>query len=494
MKYANIAIGYTSLLAALFMIGCSSYSMQEVYISLEAGNPEKAFTYMTEKGPKKSNLPFLFEHGLVAHYANRFPESNVALSFAEDISEDLYTRSVSKEALAMLTNDLARPYAGTRYERLLSHYYRVLNYIYLNQLDGALVECRRATNLINAYKAEDEDYDFFAAGFLAYLSGMCFEATGEWNDAFISYRQAETYYQHAAAKTKMKMPEDIGHALVRLARKLGFIEEAAHYRNRYGEPPIQPERSGELILFYESGYVPSKYEKTLTFPILKIDTENDAFRKGNQHNEKAARNYVDTLLSRQGKNYANADLEYLLHVAMPAISSKRPHLAGVTVRVGTTEQHGIPVADIQTMAIEALNAQHATILIRSMTRAVLKYLVYRVAKAAAEKKAEEEKKRDEEKKELTDEEKKKLATAQLWSDILGTGINIVNIATEKADTRSWETLPNQIFLVRMPLPEGVHNVNLSFLNADGQNSGTRTLQNVEIYPNRITFLNHRTYK
>jgi len=47
-----------------------------------------------------------------------------------------------------------------------------------------------------------------------------------------------------------------------------------------------------------------------------------------------------------------------------------------------------------------------------------------------------------------------------------------------ADTRSWRTLPNQIFLVRMPLPEGVYNVNLSFLDAGGQNGISQTFRDV----------------
>ena len=495
MKYANMVCRYIWLLGCLLVFGCSSYSMQAVYTSLETGNPEVAFAYMEKQGPKNPKLPFLFERGLVAHYANRFPESNDALSLAEDISEDLYTRSVSREALALLTNDLARPYPGSRFERILSHYYRALNYIYLNQLDGALVECRRATNLINAYKGENENYDFFGAGFLAYLSGMCFEAAGEWNDAFISYRQAETYYQHAATKTGVKTPEDVGYSLVRLARKLGFTEEAAHYQNLYGEPTPQSDRFGELILFYESGYVPAKHQKTLTFPILKVDAKNDAFLEDNQHNEAAARDFVDTLLNRRGKKYSDAELEYLLYVAMPTIASNRPHFAGITVQVGDTEKRGIPVGDIQAMAIETFNAQEATILIRSVTRAFLKYLVYRVAKAAAEKKAEKEKKkREEEEKKLTEKERKELAKAQALARVIGGIVNIVNIATEHADTRSWRTLPNQIFIVRMSLPQGVHNINLTFFDVGGQNSGTQILRDVEISPNRITFLNYRTYK
>ena len=151
----------------------------------------------------------------------------------------------------------------------MSHYYRALNYVYLNQLDEALVECRRATNLINYFKGEDEKYDFFGTGFLAYLSGMFFEAAGEWNDALISYKQAAEYYQNAAKKTGVEMPPDIGKALVRLTRKLGFTDEFARYQNQYGKPPEPPENYGEMILFYESGYVPSKGQETLMFPILK---------------------------------------------------------------------------------------------------------------------------------------------------------------------------------------------------------------------------------
>ena len=76
--------------------------------------------------------------------------------------------------------------------------------------------------LINYFKGEDENYDFLGTGFLAYFSGMLFETAGEWNDAYISYKQAAEYYQNAAEKTGVEMPDDIGNSLVRLARRLGF--------------------------------------------------------------------------------------------------------------------------------------------------------------------------------------------------------------------------------------------------------------------------------
>ena len=439
------------LLIIFLMIGCAGYKFQEVVEPLEKGQPDNAYTYLQKHAPKNPDIPYQFELGLVAHYANHFPESNAALDLAGDIAEDRYTKSVSKELGSLVTSDKLRPYSATEYERLVSHYYRALNYAYLNQLDGALVECRRATALINYFKGEDGKYDFFGTGFLAYLSGMFFEASGEWNDALISYKQAAEYYQNAAEKTGVEMPTDIGNALGRLTRRLGFTDEFEHYQNQYGKPPEHPENYGELILFYESGYVPPKGQETLMFPILKKDDVED---------EK----FVPTLIGREGMVFEDVELEYLLRVAIPTIDSQRPRFAGIEVAAEKQKPaRGVLVEDVENIAIETFKADRPIILLRTLARAVGKYL-------------------------LTRQAGKK-------NEALGLLTNLVGVLTEHADTRSWQTLPNQIFIVRMPLPAGTHTLNLSFLDANG-----RVLQHepkgpeVEIRRNQITFWNHRTYK
>ena len=437
------------LLIISLMIGCAGYKFQEVVEPLEKGQPDNAYTYLQKHAPKKPDIPYQFELGLVAHYANRLPESSKAFDLAGDIAEDRYTKSVSKELGSLVTSDKLRPYSATEYERLVSHYYRALNYVYLNQLDGALVECRRATALINYFKGEDEKYDFFGTGFLAYLSGMLFEATGEWNDALISYKQAAEYYQNAAEKTGVEMPPDIGTALVRLTRKLGFADEFERYQNQYGKPPEHPENYGELILFYESGYVPPKGQETLMFPIFKTDDVEDE-------------EFVPTLIKREGIDYDEVKLEYLLRVAIPTIDSHRPRLSGIRVAVGENQGTGVLVEDVETIAIETFNAQRPMILLRTLVRAVGKYL-------------------------LTRQAGKK-------NETLGLLTNLVGVLTEHADTRSWRTLPNQIFMVRMPLPAGTHTLNLSFLDASGQVRGSQSVPDIQINPNRITFWNHRTYE
>lgn len=431
------------------MIGCGGYKFQEVIEPLETGQPENAYTYLQKHAPKDPDIPYQFELGLVAHYADHFKESSEALRTAADIAEDRYTKSVSKELGSLVTSDKLRPYSATQYERLLSHYYSALNYAYLEELDGALVECRRATALINYFKGEDEKYDFFGTGFLAHLSGMFFEAAGEWNDALISYKQAAEYYKNASEKTGVKMPPDIGNSLVRLTRRLGFTDEFERYREQYGEPPSHPEDTGELILFYESGYVPSKGQASLIFPIFKTDDVEDE-------------EFVPTLIKREGIAYDEVKLEYLLRVTIPTIDSHRPRFSGISVTAGENQGRGVLVEDVESIAIETFKAERPIILLRTLVRAVGKYLITRQANKK--------------------------------NEALGLLTNLAGVLTEQADTRSWQTLPNQIFMVRMPLPAGKHTLKFSFLDANGQVRRSVRGPNIEIYPNQITFWNHRTYE
>lgn len=439
----------------LFVIGCAGYNFEKVEIGLKSGNPKDAYEHLKKNSPKKPNIPYQYELALTGHYANLLTESSTAFDLGEDIAEERYTKSISTEAFSLLTTDKIRPYVSTNYERLLSHYYSILNYIYAGNLEGAIVECKQATNLIQYFKGEEKDYNFFAAGFLVHLCGMVFEEAGEINDAYISYKQAAEYYNISSKYTSVIPPKDVGHSLVHTSRKLGFTDEYERYRKQYGDVQPSPENHGELILFYETGYVPKKTEQSLTFPILTTDRFGE---KDNNDSIKFAR----TLRTREGMVVDEIKLEYLLRVAIPSIRSKRPRSMGIEVSVGEYTAQGQLIEDVENIAIETLNSQETIILLRTLVRSLGKYLVFKKAK--------------------------KENTA------LGVIVNLAGVLTESADTRSWQTLPNQIYLVRMPLPAGTHTLKLSFLNANEQVSRSEPVPDVKISSNQITFLNYRTYK
>ena len=448
------------LLALLCLsLGCSPYSMEDVRIAFEQGDFDAALIELDAGGKGEAKLPYLFERGLVAHYGDRFDESNRTFELAEITSDDLYTKSVSREALSLLTSDNLRSYAGSQYERLLIHYYRAFNYVYLNMPDDALVECRKASGLLQFYADADENYEFVGAAFIAYLSGILYEWAGDWNDAFIAYRWAERAYRQYEEVLGIPFPQDVGESLVRLAGQLGFQEEFEKYAATYGEPPENMPDTGELILLYETGFVPPKIEENIVFPILKTDpiVQDDANR-----DEKAVREYSRKLVRRRNQRYREVELEYLLRVAIPAYRSNRPSLVGIDADTAYGSVSGVLVEDIEAAAMTTFESELPTIMLRTVVRGVLKYLGFRRANQQGE--------------------------------VAGRLVNLLNVVTESADTRSWQTLPNQIFLVRMRLPEGTHNITLSFSDRADRRVKTDTLQNVIIRANDKTFLNYRTFE
>ena len=439
-------------------LGCSPYSMEEVRLAFEGGDYDAALIQLDADGKGEAKLPYLFERGLITHYGDKFDESNRTFELAEITSDDLYTKSISREAVSLLTSDNLRSYAGSQYERLLIHYYRAFNYVYLNMPDDALVECRKASRLLQFYADSDENYEFVGAAFIAYLSGILYEWAGDWNDAFIAYRWAERAYKQYGP-LGVPFPQDVGESLVRLARKLGFREEFERYAATYGEPPENSPDSGELILLYETGFAPFKIEENIVFPILKVDpiVQEDADR-----DEKEVREYGRTLIRRRNRRYKEVEIEYLLRVAIPAYRSNRPRIVDIDASTAHGSASGVLVEDIEAAAMKTFESELPTIMLRTVVRGVLKYLGFRRANQEGE--------------------------------VVGKLVNLLNVATESADTRSWQTLPNQIFLVRMRLPAGKHNITLSFSDRANRRVKTDTLQDVVIRKNDKTFLNYRTFE
>ena len=91
--------------------------------------------------------------------------------------------------------------------------------------------------------------------------------------------------------------------------------------------------------------------------------------------------------------------------------------------------------DVNAIAIDALEKQNPIILARAVARAVVK--------TRASKQADSR------------------------SDALGLVVNLAGAITDRADTRSWSTLPNKIYLARLTLPQGHHKVRVELLDRSG---------------------------
>jgi hypothetical protein len=59
-------------------------------------------------------------------------------------------------------------------------------------------------------------------------------------------------------------------------------------------------------------------------------------------------------------------------------------------------------------------------------------------------------------------------SAQEQHALAGFLLTVTNLATERADTRSWTTLPQEIQMTRVVLPVGQQDVSIEIVNAAGR--------------------------
>ena len=64
-------------------------------------------------------------------------------------------------------------------------------------------------------------------------------------------------------------------------------------------------------------------------------------------------------------------------------------------------------------------------------------------------------------------------------------------ASDKADLRSWTTLPARLQLARLKLPAGRHDIVLDRFSTNREDKGIKLWPNVEVPAGKAVFLNHR---
>ena len=146
----RLRTGIAFLCLALAAGGCASHSqsLSEVRGALVADNPAQALTKFQEKKEKPDDLLYLLERGYLEMAAGHYAASNQAFESAEIREEDLYTKSISGELAALVTSDNVLPYRSYPYELAMIQYYRAFNYLALGQHDDALVEARKANQML----------------------------------------------------------------------------------------------------------------------------------------------------------------------------------------------------------------------------------------------------------------------------------------------------------------------------------------------------------
>lgn len=449
-------IYYIVLLIAVSLHGCTTYShfSGDFRTSLRARNYEDARAKIKKSSKRGNQLLYLLENGLLTHYQGHYETSNRYFAEAERLSDRLYTRSASREAAAFLTNDAIRNYRGDSFEMVAVHYYRALNYWYLGLPEDALVECRKANLKLDQYAIHNGQMSYKNDAFIHYITGLFYEATGEFNDARVSYQHAQDAYSYYEKKFHTAPPQTVAEDLNHVDDILNGESADMRFASLNILPFVPPVGNGELVIFSEIGFIPRKVQEEIDLPIYEEDIK---YSKGDKVSSIATE-----ISHRRHRVYPIRDVEYWLRVVLPKYEAVAPRTKRIRIRTGNHAVQTQIAQNYAAIAKTSLQDHYPRIMIRTIARGLVKYIAHREAK---------------------DE-----------NEVLGFFVNLFNISTEIADTRSWVSLPHNIQIGRLELPPGIHTITLEALDANGRIIETETFTNIEIKPGQRTFLNHRVYQ
>ena len=398
--------------------------------------------------------------GTTARYSGHGREAGAFFDEAFAVSEDRFTKSISRTAAAMVTNDYALPYTAGQNERLLLHYNALLAWSANGDVDGAAVEARRLVALLDRVGHADEEERPMRALMHA-VASAAFEQSGDWNDADVARRNA--------------------------------IALGAPLDSAWSAPA---DSMGDVVVVIERGDVAHKVAVGVTVPIYSGDNANQ-----NDAGFASSRLLADFGALRNGgvwwddspswrfndTRYApwrGASVSYLLDMSWPVL--RRSSLLGsglVSVSADgamSTSRFGASISD----AIASdYRRDRGAIMSRTVARAVAKYLAARsieaAAKAAVSKDDEGDKKK---KKKENDASRAAAMMARFFT-------NATTTLLERADTRAWALLPSSVAVIRMRIPAGTHE-----LLVDAAGTRQLSLPGVVVRGGRTTVVSARLWR
>ena len=365
---------------------------------------------------------YMMERGRVSFLAQDFGSSvkdfDIVIEAMEANEEKakITARGVLGQSASLLSNENAIPYAGEGYERVFVHHYQALNYLFKNNLEAAGVEVRRANieqqlalrkyeeevdqalegqrekSILESNKSYIEKYEAmskvaasvknsFQNAYTFYVSGLIYEARGEFNNALIDYKKALEIYPD----NKYLIAE-----VARLAKRLNFVDDYNKVKTK-AIPNLANElneNEGKVVILYEYGYVPQKQEVQIPFS-FDFQLQNltlPTYMGGQGASPKLS-------VSNNGRNMAKTE----------------------------------PIVNVAALAAKALHEKIPTNVVRQLSRMVLR----------------------------------QKAKTSMDDSLLGAVVNIGHFLLNRADLRSWLTLPSVAQIAHLPVKAGKQELVLS---------------------------------
>lgn len=435
----------------LFLCGCASYNdmITSYYQQISAGNYVEAGKELDKNKllqKPRNKLLFLMERGKASHLSGDYEASNQYFNEADQLLEDGIGGAMDA-VVGTLVNPMTQRYKGEDFEKFMIHYYKALNYVYLNKTEDAIVEARRITlqSQEQGDKFNDKETRYSKDAFALMLQGLIYEHDGDVNNAFIAYRNAAEVYLTSKDHTYygIKMPEALKQDVLRMADFNGFVAELNRFEELFGmkyERGTSPE-GGELVFFWENGMAPVKQQEELFFSLIK-GSGGDLFFT----------NLGGTIVIPFYHEYSNSNFSLngieSLRATYPKYVARNPYYNLATLSNGDQTVSFEKAEDINELAFKTLNQRFMKEMGKVLTRLAVKksaeYALRQSAKGTGK-----------------DGKNNSLLEG------LGFGMQLYGLLSEKADTRNWQSLPANISYTRIPLKKGSNTITLNLKSSSG---------------------------
>jgi hypothetical protein len=416
---------------ALFLAGCASHdhSLVNVERRLAADQPELALQSLERQSQnwrRRDKILYLLNRAMLLRIQGNLVGSNKAFTEAQRLIDKLYSVSVTEQIGSVIINDRTRTYVGEEFEQVLLHVYMALNFLEMNRADAARVEALQIDLTLRQFSKKIAKKKYTEDAFARYLSGLIYEQQGEWSDAMIEYRRAYEAYGEYERIYGVALPNSLQHDLLRLTAQLGLTDEHRRYRQEFG--------IGEDAVDTKARGEQGQLVFVLHSGLAPVKRENAV------------------ILPVPGGHT-------LVKIALPYYQSRSTPAKGARLKIADKEQRLELAEDVNAIAIHNLEVKMPIIQARALARASIK------GAAVGGLQREDQ-----------------------WLAALL--VQLGGLVTEHADTRSWITLPRDIYIGRMSLPPGKYTVKLEILDRYNSVLSEQEFPDVQVTEQQMTFLSY----
>ena len=444
------------LASALLLCSCANKAMTR-YETLAPVLKKEGFEGTIQKIEKekddlygeKSAFLYHFDEGMLFHYAGKNKESIKHFEQAEQIYEDLYTKSVTNEAAALVTNDNIRPYRARPFEVLLMYQYQILNYLAIGDLDGALVEVRRAQIASEALYQKDKE-KVNDNGWLRYLSAIVYEMAGEEDDAAIAYLKAAKAFEEGNVSMPKEVWEFINESLTNMDRADDLKKLKSTPLASTPKATEARQKGQEIIVVGYAGHSPILGEMYLSGTFVSAGAINLTYKDG-----KTGKINSFTLIAPPVAGAGSNTFHIGFALPEKKDLPQRTSLFSVNLD-GKMRVAPERVANIGAELDQNMRDENATTMVRTATRVVVRTIAAQKAKSATN------------------------TGNGIFDLVKNIAVDVGQSQLEQADLRIGLFMPNTINVTRIPVDAGDHDVTISVMDGQGRFVGDYRLGKIKV--------------